>query len=39
VRITVRDADGNEQTFISLDDLPPDLREQYEKARRSRRGT
>lgn len=38
VRITVRDADGNERTYTSLEELPPELRQRHEQAlRRARR--
>jgi len=36
VRITIRDADGNEQTYTSLDELPADVRAMYDAARRKR---
>jgi len=29
VRITIRDSDGNEQTYHSLDDMPPEVRARY----------
>jgi len=35
VRVTFRDSDGNEQTYTSLDDMPPDVRRRYEQAIRS----
>jgi hypothetical protein len=36
-RITIRDADGNERIYSSLDDLPPEARAMYDAARRKRR--
>jgi hypothetical protein len=37
VRVTVRDSDGNERTYNSLDELPVELRTDYEQAIRSAR--
>ena len=32
VRLTVRDAEGNERTYSSLDEMPPDVRTHFERA-------
>ena len=37
VRVTVQDSEGNERTYNSLDELPSDLRADYEQAIRSAR--
>jgi hypothetical protein len=37
IRVTVRDADGNQQTYTSLDELPPEVRSRYERAMRKKR--
>jgi len=34
--ITVRDAQGNVRTYHSVDEMPPDVREAYERARNAR---
>jgi len=37
IRVTFRDADGNRQTYTSLDELPPEVRSRYERAMRKKR--